>query len=224
MDALFSSLNGHIVKCRRCPRLVHFREHAPVRKAFEDQFYWRKPLPGYGDKEAWLLILGLAPAAQGGNRTGRVFTGDPSAQFLMRALYRAKLANQPTSEHFEDGLRLKGCYMTAAVKCVPPNNRPLQEEFVNCSSYFENELFLLKKLSALLALGKLAFDSYQRFLKKQGALFSFAPFAHGKKIECDGWPTLFGAYHPSPQNTFTGKLTEKMFLTLLNNIKQEYGP
>lgn len=215
----FAPLNETIICCRKCPRLVHFREHVAERKSFQGQTYWRKPVPGFGDPEAWLLILGLAPAAQGANRTGRVFTGDPSAKFLMQALYKAGFASQPTSETADDGLKLKGCYMTAAVKCVPPDNKPLREEFVNCHPYFEQEFLRLKNLRAVLALGKLAFDHYQRFLKSEGGLERLAPFSHGAKVEVNGWPTLYGSYHPSPQNTYTKKLTETMFLKLLEKVK-----
>lgn len=217
----FEKLNQKVIHCRRCPRLVDFRERAPKRKSFEDQEYWRRPVPGFGDRDAWLMILGLAPAAQGGNRTGRIFTGDASAQFLMRALHRSGFANQPLSESLEDGLLLNGCYITAAVKCVPPENKPLRVEFENCHPYFENEFFLLKNLSAVLALGKLAFDHFQRFLIKEGGLSSLLPFSHGKKVGLDGWPSLYGAYHPSPQNTYTKKLTEAMFVSLLERIKKE---
>lgn len=217
----FQKLYQEVVHCRKCARLVAFRENVPKRKSFESQCYWRKPVPGFGDPEAWLLILGLAPAAQGGNRTGRIFTGDPSAKFLMRALYRAGFANQPTSESLDDGLKLKGCYITAAVKCVPPDNKPLSIEFKNCHPFFENEFLMLKNVRAVFALGKLAFDHYQRFLIKEGGLYRLSPFSHGKKVELPGWPPLYGGYHPSPQNTYTKKLTEPMFLTLLERIQKE---
>ncbi len=217
----FDSLNRAIIGCQKCPRLVHFREHVSERKSFQGECYWRKPVPGFGDHKAWLLILGLAPAAQGANRTGRVFTGDPSAKFLTQALYKAGFANQPTSEAALDGLEFTGCYLTAAVKCVPPGNKPLLEEFSNCHPYFEQEFLLLKNIRAVLALGKLAFDHYQRFLKKEGGLLHLSPFSHGEKVVIEGWPPLYGSYHPSPQNTYTKKLTEPMLLTLLERIKKE---
>ncbi len=220
----FDQLNRCVIACRKCPRLVHFREQAPARRQYITQTYWRKPIPGFGDPKAWLLILGLAPSAQGANRTGRIFTGDESARFLFKVMHQAQLANQSASEHIDDGLQLKGCYLTPIVKCVPPNNRPLKEEFANCSPYFENEFFLLKNLTAILALGKLAFDSYQRFLQKTGVLVKSESFMHGKKVDVQGWPSLFGAYHPSPQNTYTGKLTEQMLLSLLKRIKKECAP
>lgn len=180
-------------------------------------------MPGFGDQKAWLLIVGLAPSIEGANRTGRIFTGDGSARFLIPILHRAGFANQSTSETQEDGLQFKGCYLTAAVKCVPPHHLPLKEECFNCSSYLENEFFLLRNLTAVLALGKLAFDTYQSFLKKQGILKKKESFTHGKRVASQGYPTLYGSYHPTPQNTNTGKLTEEMFFHLLQTIRAESG-
>jgi len=221
LNQSFEMLNERIINCRRCPRLVAFRENVTLRRAFCEEKGWRKPVPGFGDRKAWLLILGLAPSVEGGNRTGRIFTGDGSARFLIKMLYKAGLATQPFSEAMDDRLQLKGCYLTASVKCVPPQHRPLKEEFMNCSSYFESEIRLLQHVQSVLGLGKLAFDAYQSFLIKQGVLKKMKPFAHGYTVKCQGWPTLFGAYHPSPQNTNTGKLTEEMFLTLLKKIQIE---
>lgn len=219
----FDLLNETVIVCARCPRLVKHREEAPVKKEFQTETYWRKPVPGFGDPHAKLLILGLAPSSQGGNRTGRIFTGDGSGAFLIKMLYQVGWANQPTSLHQNDGLKLIGCYLTAAVKCVPPGNKPLPGEFANCHPYFENEFYLLKKVKAVLALGQLAFNTYKKFLIQNAHVSLFEPFAHGARIFCPGWPTLFGSYHPSPQNTNTGKLTEAMFLTLLNRIKCDIG-
>lgn len=219
MDQEFERLNERIIGCTRCPRLVEFREHVPFRKAYAHEKGWRKPVPGFGDENAWLLIAGLAPSIEGGNRTGRIFTGDGSARFLIKVLYEAGLANQPTSLTRDDGLQLKGCYITATVKCVPPDHRPSRQECLNCFPYLENEFFLLKNLRAVLALGKFAFDSFQDFLITQGALQKRESFAHGKAVSCPGWPTLFATYHPSPQNTNTGLLTEEMFLSLLERLK-----
>ncbi len=218
----FEGLKRQIIACRRCPRLVAFRENVPIR-TIDLGHPWRKPLPGFGDEKGWLLILGLAPSANGGNRTGRVFTGDESGRFLMEALFDTGFANQTTSEHAEDGLKLKGCFITAAVKCVPPLNRPTREEFLNCSSYLENELFLFKRLRAVLALGKLAFDSYQNSLIQKGALQKRSPFAHGACITLPQQPTLYGSYHTTPQNTYTGKLTQSMFQTLLKQIQKAHS-
>lgn len=219
----FSALNEKVITCLRCPRLVQHRQETPVKKGCQADAYWRRPVPGFGDPKAALLILGLAPSAQGGNRTGRIFTGDGSALFLIRMLHAAGLANQPTSENREDGLKLIGCYLTAAVKCVPPDNKPTSMEFSNCSSYFENEFYLLKRVQAVLALGQLAFNAYKHFLVQNAHGTIFETFSHGARASIPGWPTLFGSYHPSPQNTNTGKLTEAMFLTLLKRIKNEIG-
>ena len=221
MDATFLSLNKRIVNCTRCPRLVAFRESVPIRSSLCEGTAWRKPVPGFGDEKAWLLILGLAPSSEGANRTGRMFTGDASARFLIKALYQAGLANRPTSEAFEDGLRLHGCYLTASVKCVPPQHRPSPDEFFQCSDYFVNELLLLKDVRAVLALGKLAFDTYQRFLTQQGVLKKREDFTHGALVSQPGWPALYGSFHPSPQNTYTGKLTALMLEELLQRIQQE---
>lgn len=221
MQDSFKKLQEQVICCRRCPRLVKFRETVPARASFKDETYWRRPVPGFGDPNAWLLILGLAPAAHGGNRTGRIFTGDESGRFLFHALYKAGLSNQPLSESPDDGLKLIGCYITAAVKCAPPQNRPLPQEFFNCSSYLANELLLLKKLKAVLALGKFAFDSYLHFIERLGEKRKGCTFSHGAECRFDGFPMLIGSYHPSPQNTYTGKLTEKMFISLLDAIKKE---
>lgn len=216
MDFLsLGDLKKCVIDCRRCPRLVKFRESVPPRK---DQDYWRRPLPGFGDPKAWLLILGMAPSAEGGNRTGRIFTGDGSGRFLFQTLYKEGFANQPTSESADDGLKLKGCYITAAVKCVPPQNKPEKKEFLNCSGYFWNEIALLKNLTTVLALGKLAFDAYLHFVREQGKDVSGMKFHHGAMFPFEGLPTLYASYHPSPQNTNTGKLTEAMFRKLIRNI------
>lgn len=217
----FEALEKTIVACTRCPRLVFFREHVPVLKRYEEETQWRKPVPGFGDRNAWLLLLGLAPAAQGANRTGRPFTGDESGRFLTQAMYHAGLANQPTSLSRGDGLKLLGCFLTASVKCVPPDNKPLREECVNCKPYFKQELSLLKNLKAVLGLGKLGFDTYQSYLKELGVLKKLTPFAHGAKVEVEGYPTLYGSYHPSPQNTYTKKLTHEMLVSLFEQIKKE---
>jgi uracil-DNA glycosylase len=223
MKTTFTALNQIIINCRRCSRLVYFRENAPIRKEFAQETYWRRPVPGFGDPKAWLLIIGLAPAAQGGNRTGRIFTGDATARFLMEALFRTGFASQATSLARTDGLQLFGCYLTAAVKCVPPENLPKGEEFRNCAPYFENEFFLLPNLRAILALGKGAFDTALRFVRKASQLpLKEARFSHGSSFETAGWPTLYGSYHCSPQNTNTGRLTEVMFCDLLERIKSKH--
>ena len=211
-------LNQIVSVCRKCPRLVEYRETLPKRAAYQDKVYLREPAPGYGDPEARLLILGLAPSAHGGNRTGRIFTGDESARFLMKMLYQAGLANQPTSFSKDDGLKLQGCYITAAVKCAPPQNRPLKEECDNCLPYLRQEFALLPHLKAVLALGELAYKTILNILNKDNLKKNKIPFKHGNTVNFEG-VDLFASYHPSPQNTYTGKLTEEMFISLLNKIK-----
>lgn len=225
-EPLFSSfppLKKCIVDCRRCKRLVHYRETVPPRKAFEDEEYWRKPVPGFGDEAGWLLLTGLAPAAHGGNRTGRIFTGDNSALFLIKMLYEEGFANQPFSIGLDDGLKFRGCYMTAAVKCVPPDNRPTKEELIHCHDYYLNELMLLKNLKCVLALGKFAFDAFLLSAKRLGFSTQGKKFKHGTRIQWSGLPDLYASYHPSPQNTNTGKLTEAMFRKLLQKIKADHA-
>lgn len=217
-------LEERVISCRLCPRLVTFRENVPPRTSFAHEKFWRKPVPGFGDPYAALLILGLAPAPDGGNRTGRIFTGDPSGVFLMQALYETGFANQPFSHHKGDSLRLNNCYITASVKCVPPKHHPLPQEFANCSRYLEEEMFLLKNVKAVLTFGAMAFNAYLAFLKKQEAINRpFPKFAHGLSHQMPGWPTLYASYHPSPQNTYTGTLTQEMLQAVLRNIQNEIG-
>ncbi len=218
----FADLEKKVTDCRLCPRLVQFRENVPPVKAFENEKHWRKPVSGWGDPGARLLILGLAPSSQGGNRTGRIFTGDPSGRFLFRLLHKEGFANQPTGESKDDGLKLHDCYITAAVKCTPPHHKPKPEEFRNCFGYLINEIFLLERLRCVLALGKDAFQTYLKFLKlRAGVKGPFPAFSHGKKIAFAGWPQLYASYHPTPQNVNTGRLTEKMFSDVLKRIKKD---
>jgi uracil-DNA glycosylase family 4 len=221
-EELLRVLDEQIVACRRCPRLVAYREKVAheKRRAFRDWAYWGKPVPGFGDPHARLLILGLAPAAHGGNRTGRVFTGDRSGDFLFRALYKAGFANQPTSVNREDGLRLQGAYVAAAARCAPPDNQPLPIELQNCRSYLERELDILRP-AAVLALGKIAWDAYFSLLKAGGTAISRAAHRFGHGAEADIATTgirLFGVYHPSQQNTQTGRVTLAMYGKVLNRI------
>lgn len=209
-----------VSKCTLCPRLVEHRHNVPSTAAFKNQRHWRSPVPGYGDPHARILILGLAPSSQGANRTGRIFTGDLSAKFLVQALYNEGFANQPTSEHALDGLKYNDVYLTASVKCVPPQHKPLRSEFINCSRYFEEEFFLLKNLKVVLALGKNAFDVYLNFLRGH-TVVKKALFKHGACYKFAGWPTLYGSYHPSPQNTNTGVMTMEMFTEVLRRIKRD---
>ncbi len=217
-------LNQEIIHCRKCPRLVRYREQVAQakRRSFLEWEYWGKPVPGFGDPGAELLILGLAPAAHGGNRTGRVFTGDRSGDFLYKALFRAGFANQPTSTHRGDGLALKNAYIAAALRCAPPANKPLPSELANCRPFLERELELLP-LRAILVLGSIAMRVYLGLLKGEGRIPSLAafPFRHGASYKlAEGLPRLFASYHPSQQNTFTGKLTDAMLLKVLRDIRK----
>jgi uracil-DNA glycosylase family 4 len=221
---LFSTmtqLNTCITACTLCQRLVKFRENVPEKKQFANQVYWKKPVPGFGDPNAYLLILGLAPSAQGGNRTSRIFTGDESARFLLKALHQEGFANQPTSENLHDGLELNGCYLTAAVKCVPPDNKPTAAEQKLCFPYLANEFFLLKKISKVLTLGGFAFEAYLQYVKSQGGPKLTLHFRHGEKHLIEGFPDLYTSYHPSPQNTNTGKLNQAMLCSVLNWIQTQ---
>jgi uracil-DNA glycosylase len=227
MNAL-DRFNQQVILCERCPRLVNYRQMVAREKraAFRDWEYWGKPVPGFGDPHAKLLILGLAPAAHGANRTGRMFTGDRSGDFLYQALYRTGFANQPTSKDRRDGLKLNDAYISAALRCAPPANKPLPSELDNCRPYFEAELELLRP-RAIFALGSIAMRAYLGVLKRQGKLQSYAPFPfrHGASYSLsalggpdEGLPRLFVSYHPSQQNTFTGKLTEAMLESVLCSI------
>jgi uracil-DNA glycosylase family 4 len=217
-------LNEEIIRCRKCPRLVEYRERVAREKrlSFRGCEYWGKPVPGFGDTHAKLLILGLAPAAHGGNRTGRVFTGDRSGDFLFDALYRTGFANQPTSTHRGDGLALKNAYIAAGIRCAPPANKPLPSELSNCRPYFERELEILRP-GAVLVLGSIAMRVYLGLLKNHGEIKSLAAFrfGHGVSYELPGnLPRLFASYHPSQQNTFTGKLTKAMLAKVLKDIRR----
>jgi uracil-DNA glycosylase len=224
MSDRLRQLERAIVACRKCPRLVVYREKVARerRRSYQDYTYWGQPVPGFGDPHARLLILGLAPAAHGGNRTGRMFTGDRSGDFLYRGLYQAGFANQPTSIRRDDGLKLQNAYITATVRCAPPENKPLPSETANCLPYFERELELLRP-RAVLALGFIAMRGYLAVLNKQGTLIqrSRFPFRHGASYDLGpNVPRLFLSYHPSQQNTFTGKLTERMLASVLADIRR----
>ena len=216
-------LAEEIVTCRKCPRLVKHREKMAreKRRAYREWTYWGKPVPGFGDPQAQLLIMGLAPAAHGANRTGRMFTGDRSGDFLYAALHKTGFANQPTSRHREDGLQLKNIYISATCRCAPPDNKPLPKEIANCRGYFERELQILQP-KAVLTLGKIAWDGYLEILKQRGVITSRAlyKFAHGAEAEvAAGTPRLFGVYHPSQQNTQTGRVTHAMYDKVLRRIQ-----
>lgn len=214
-------LRLRIIQCRLCPRLVAYREGVRPRASYASQEYWRKPVPGFGDLSGKILIIGLAPASHGGNRTGRIFTGDASSRFLVKALYRAGFANQPISESRDDGLLYSGCYVTAALKCSPPGDKPTSKEFVNCSPYLEQEISLLVNLRAVVALGALAFRSYLDYLGRRGVNVRGVTFSHGRSYSFEGLPRLYASYHPSPRNTNTGKLTQRMLVGLFKMVRRE---
>lgn len=221
---LLNVLNDEIVACRKCARLVEYREKVAreKRRAFRDWTYWGKPVPGFGDSRAQLLILGLAPAAHGANRTGRLFTGDRSGDFLYAALYKAGFANQPTSVRSGDGLQLKNVYIGATIRCAPPANKPLPSEIENCQGYLIHELEILRP-KAVLALGRIAWDAYLQILKERGWIASRAAFrfAHGAEEDLPGeGGRLFGVYHPSQQNTQTGRVTLAMYQQVLRRVRR----
>ena len=222
-------LNQDIVRCRKCPRLVEYREEVGrvKRRAYRDQDYWAKPVPGFGDPQARLLLVGLAPGAHGANRTGRMFTGDSSGNFLYRALFETGFASQPTSVSRNDGLKLADAYISAAVRCAPPDNKPLPEEIRTCRPYLERDLELLRNLKVVVALGRLAFDVYLAILHDQGKIArrSVFVFAHDTKHRTGpGQPLLISSFHPSQQNTSTGKLTEAMFRAVFLRARRLLDP
>jgi uracil-DNA glycosylase len=218
---------GEIIECRRCPRLVDYRETVAREKVkrFREWDYWGRPVPSIGPATARLLIVGLAPAAHGGNRTGRIFTGDRSGDWLYRALHKFGFANQPTSTHRNDGLRLLDCYITAAIHCAPPDNKPLPSEFANCRPYFLEELQRLKKVSVVVALGLIAFKTYFASRKELGRKnpVPLPKFGHGLTANLPDGTSLISSYHPSQQNTSTGKLTEEMLDDVFRMARQVIG-
>lgn len=223
-------IEQEVIACRKCPRLTAWREEVArtKRRAYRECDYWGRPVPSFGDPEAHLLVIGLAPAAHGGNRTGRVFTGDRSGDFLFRAMYETGFASQPESVSRLDGLTLHDAWVTAAVRCAPPANKPLPEEFRNCRPYLERELDALAHLAAVVALGKIAFETYLAILQDRSVIRrrSEFPFGHGAAhITAPGQPLLLASYHPSQQNTQTGKLTAEMlrdvFLAARRHIRKE---
>jgi uracil-DNA glycosylase family 4 len=225
---LLDILNSEIIACCRCPRLrQHSAEIAQLkRRAYRDQTYWGLPVPSFGDPAARVLILGLAPGAHGSNRTGRMFTGDRSGDILYKVLHKTGFASHPTSVSREDGLTLYDLYITAAAHCAPPDNKPTPEELRNCRPYFERELELLPNLKVVVALGKIAFDVYLDTLKSRGLISSRAPFIFGHDLQYrtgPGQPALIASYHPSQQNTSTGKLTEKMLTEVFRRARKAAG-
>ncbi|MBH0208412.1 MAG: uracil-DNA glycosylase [Nitrospira sp. HN-bin3] len=218
-------LNQTITDCSACPRLVVYRQGIAKqkRKQYRDWVYWGRPVPGFGDHRARLYVLGLAPAAHGGNRTGRVFTGDRSGDWLYEALHRYGFANQAESQSREDGLILTDCYIGATVRCAPPGNKPMPDEFKRCNQYLQAEMRLLKHHRVVVALGKIAFDHYLKTCRSQGRTIPVpAPtFGHGSIYRSPWGVTLVSSYHPSQQNTFTGKLTRPMFHAVFQRARIE---
>ena len=222
MSIKFKNLNKTIIKCRKCPRLVKFIKKVTTEKRKQNinEVYWGKPVTGFGDTSAKLLILGLAPAAHGGTRTGRAFTGDKSGEFLFKCLHKAKISNQSTSENLNDGLKLKSTYITNILKCVPPGDKPLNKELNNCSKYFDLEISNLKKLKIIITLGKVAFDNCLKFYKKKYNLDKKFHFKHGKTYNLPGNVILMPSYHPSPRNVNTKLLSQKMMIDLFRKAKK----
>jgi uracil-DNA glycosylase family 4 len=217
-------LQEKVIRCRLCPRLVKWREKVARDKAprFNVEEYWGKPIPSFGDPNAQLLVIGLAPAAHGGNRTGRMFTGDRSGDWLYRALHKFGFANQPTSASIDDGLRLHDCYITASARCAPPQNKLLPSELKKCRPYVHHELKFLENVRVIVALGKVGFDTaFNTFRELEFTALTKRPaFGHGKEYTLNDRQTLISSFHPSQQNTFTGKLTEEMFDAIFRRARE----
>ena len=222
MSIKFKNLNNTIVKCKKCPRLVKFIKKITIEKRKQNinEVYWGKPVTGFGDTNAKLLILGLAPAAHGGTRTGRAFTGDKSGEFLFKCLHKAKIANQSTSENLKDGLKLNFTYMTNILKCVPPGDKPLNKELNNCSEYFDLEISNLKKLKIIITLGKVAFDNCLKYYKKKYNLSKKFSFKHGTSYILPDNIVLIPSYHPSPRNVNTKLISQRMMVDLFKKAKK----
>ena len=222
MNIKFKKLNNSIIKCKKCPRLINFSKKISKEKRKKNfkEDYWGKPVTGFGDLKARLMIIGLAPAAHGGTRTGRAFTGDKSGDFLFKCLHSAKISNQPFSNHLNDGLKLNSTYITNILKCVPPGDKPHMNELSNCSNYFDNEISNLKSLKVIVALGKVAFDNCLKFYKKNYLIDNRLIFKHGKKYSLPDGKTLIACYHPSPRNVNTKIINLKMMRNLFIKAKE----
>ncbi len=222
MNKSFDQLENSIINCKKCPRLVNFRSQIAKdkRKQYINEKYWGKPITGFGDRKARILLVGLAPAAHGGNRTGRVFTGDRSSEFLYKCLHKAKLSNKPNSIHISDGLRLNDSFITTALKCVPPGDKPTRNELNNCFKYFNNEIENLKNLKIVVALGRIAFDTCVMFYKQQLQIEPDIKFGHSKFYKLPNNIILVGSYHPSPRNVNTGRIDIKKMTNLFLKIKK----
>lgn len=219
-----TNLNQEVVSCVRCPRLVAYREQVgrEKRRAYRECDYWARPVPGFGDPNARVVVLGLAPGAHGSNRTGRPFTGDASGKFMYPILHEVGFASQPNADYRDDNLKLLDCYITAAVRCAPPDNKPLPSELANCAPFLDRELAILKRVKVVVALGKIGFDAYLNHAKRSGTIESKAGlvFAHRASYKLPNGVVLLASYHPSNQNTATGKLTKPMFRAVFEEAKE----
>ncbi len=224
MSSALTILNDEVVSCRLCPRLVEFRERIgrEKRRAYMDQEYWAKAVPGFGDVNARVLILGLAPGAHGSNRTGRPFTGDKSGEFMYPILHKVGFASQALAVRRGDGLNLIDAYITAAVRCAPPDNKPTPEEIARCAPYLDREIAALKKMKVVVALGRIGFDAYLNYLKRGGVSLKRSDYVFGHEAEyrMPNGVRLLASYHPSNQNTATGKLTAAMFESVFRRAKK----
>ena len=222
LNSQFINLNKKIITCKKCKRLKNFREKIAKekRKQYINEKYWGKPITGFGDKKGKILFVGLAPAAHGGNRTGRVFTGDRSAGFLYKCMFNAKMSNQPTSENKNDGLKLYNSYITTALKCVPPGDKPEKKELQNCYRFLNQEFNILKNCKIIIALGKIGFDACVKFYKKKFSISKKFVFIHGKNYKLPDGKILFGCYHPSPRNVNTGRINLKKMTNLFLKTKK----
>jgi uracil-DNA glycosylase family 4 len=222
MNIKFKKLNNSIIKCKKCPRLIKFSKKISIvkRKQNIKEIYWGKPVTGFGDINAKLMIIGLAPAAHGGTRTGRAFTGDKSGDFLFFCLHASGISNLPTSTHVKDNLKLNRTFITNILKCVPPDDRPLNKELENCSNYFDNEIQNLKKLKVLITLGKIAFNNCVKFYKRNFTINEKLIFKHGAKYHLPDGKVLIPSYHPSPRNVNTKIIDVKKMMSLLKMAKK----
>ena len=220
MNQSIQTLNNKIIKCKLCPRLISFRDKIVKnkRKQFINENYWGKPITGFGDINAKILFVGLAPAAHGATRTGRVFTGDKSSDFLYKCLFKAKISNQSNSDHIKDGLKLNNAFITTTLKCVPPEDKPLKKEQENCFKFLNQEISFLKNIKVIVALGKIGFDSCIYFFKKNYDFSKNVKFSHGAIYDLPNNIKIVGCYHPSPRNVNTGRINEKKMTSLFKKV------
>ncbi|MDA7714924.1 uracil-DNA glycosylase [Candidatus Pelagibacter sp.] len=222
MSIKFKKLNNSIIKCKKCPRLITFSKKISTvkRKQNIKEVYWGKPVTGFGDINAKLMIIGLAPAAHGGTRTGRAFTGDKSGNFLFKCLHASGISNLPTSTHKKDGLKLNSTYITNILKCVPPDDKPLNKELENCANYFDNEIQNLKNLKVIITLGKISFDNCIKFYKRNFKIYEKLIFKHGMKYHLPDGKVLIPSYHPSPRNVNTRVINTQKMMNLIKVAKK----